>query len=215
MLHFLRWAAMQAYRCLHGERRISARHQRLAYRDSSLASHILIALVAVLLLRQPQQAAQQPAQQSPTTDSTRTEKTKTQATKAKTVPKTSPQVAMGETATLASGDQITVYSYTSSVASNNQFLTPKSGNEFSVIDAEACAGTAQMSINPFSFGLQMPDNSRVNSGISALDPSLHAASLAPGDCARGYVTFEIPQGQAPNFVLFDQSNAPPVKWSVS
>jgi Domain of unknown function (DUF4352) len=122
---------------------------------------------------------------------------------------------MGETATLASGDQVTVYSYTSSVAPPNQFSTPKPGNEFSVIDAEACAGNASMSINPQSFGLQMPDNSRLDPAFtSAVEPRLNLSNLAPGDCARGYVTFETPQGQAPDFVLFEQSNAPPVKWSV-
>src|SRR5436309_15434346 len=96
---------------LHGERRSSARHQRLAGRDRAVLLIVLIALVAVLLLRQPQQVAQQPVQQSPTTENTKTETTKTQLTKAKAASKTSPQVAMGETATLANGDhQVTVYS---------------------------------------------------------------------------------------------------------
>jgi hypothetical protein len=177
---------------------------------------VLIALVAVLSLRQPQQAAQQPAQQGPTTENTKTETTKTQATKAKSAPKTSPQVAMGETATLANGDhQVTVYSYTSSVAPANQFSTPKPGNEFSVIDAEGCAGNAQMSLNPQSFGLQMPDNSRLDPAFSsAVEPRLNLTNLGTGDCARGYVTFETPQRQTPSFVLFEQPSAPPVKWAV-
>jgi hypothetical protein len=146
---------------------------------------------------------------------TQAAKPKPDTTKAKAASKTSPEVAVGETATLADGATVTVYSYTPSVPPSNQFSKPKSGNEFSVIDAETCAGNAAMSLNPQSFGLQMPDNSRLDPAFSsAVEPRLNLTNLGTGDCARGYVTFETPQGQTPSFVLFEQPNAPPVKWAV-
>ncbi len=143
-----------------------------------------------------------------------TEKPKPE-TKAKAAPKTSPELAVGETATLATGDTVTVYSYTPSVPPPSQSSQPKSGSEFSVIDAEACAGDTATTINPQSFALQMPDNSRLDPTFgSAVEPPLNVTNLGAGDCVRGYVTFETPQGQTPSFVLFEQTNVPPVKWAV-
>jgi hypothetical protein len=61
----------------------------------------------------------------------------------------------------------------------------------------------------------MPDDTRLQTALAtAIEPALPLSNLAPGDCVRGYVTFEPPQGESPKFVLFEQSTAPPIKWAI-
>src|SRR5215208_1914612 len=120
---------------------------------------------------------------------------------------------LGETATFRYGDTTTVYSYVS---------PDQRANEFAVIDVEICAGSGevigpsgntQLSINPFQFSLQMPDNTRIEPTLLASpDPALPAANLSAGECVRGNLGFEVPQGQIPNFVL--QEGTPSAKWAI-
>jgi len=129
---------------------------------------------------------------------------------------------LGETATFRYGDTTTVYSYVSSDQSANEFIQPKAGNHFAVIDVEICAGSGevigpsgntQLSINPFQFSLQMPDNTRIEPTLLASpEPALPAANLSAGECVRGNLGFEVPQGQTPNFVL--QEGTPSAKWAI-
>ncbi len=138
---------------------------------------------------------------------------------------------MGETATLSSGDTVTVYSYESPLSIDGP-LQPESGSELSAIDAEFCAGPnatagASRIQNPLNFSLLMPDNSPilVNGRAlvivgSSLPPLLPSGSslIEDGDCVRGYVGFEEPQGQEPKFVLYEDVERPdssePVRWAV-
>src|SRR5215216_2055903 len=118
--------------------------------------------------------------------------------KSKPDTKTNPELAVGDTATVASGDEVTVYSYTSSLTPANQFTKPKPGNEFSAIEVQACAGDNETTINPANFSLQMPNDSRLQTAFAtAIEPNLPLSNLASGDCVRGYVTFETPQGESP------------------
>jgi hypothetical protein len=83
---------------------------------------------------------------------------------------------LGETATFRDGETTTVYSYVSPDQSANEFIQPKAGNQFAVIDVEICAGSGegigpsgntQLSINPFQFSLQIPDNTRIEPTLRA------------------------------------------------
>lgn len=120
-------------------------------------------------------------------------------------------LSLGDTVTFRYGDTVTVYSYTSPVQPDGELIQPKAGNQFAAIDVEGCAGSVevtgesgntQMGFNPFSFALQMPDNTRLQPSIPVVEPALYAANLSAGDCLRGNVSFEIPQGQTPHYVLF-------------
>jgi hypothetical protein len=133
------------------------------------------------------------------------------------------EFSLGETATFRYGDTTTVYSYVSPDPSANEFIQPKAGNQFAVIDVEICAGSGedigpsgrntQLSINPFQFSLQMPDNTRIEPTLLASpDPALPAANLSAGECVRGNLGFEVPQGETPNFVL--QEGTPSAKWAL-
>jgi hypothetical protein len=69
----------------------------------------------------------------------------------------------------------------------------------------------QMSFNPYFFALQMPDNTRVQPTVGVVKPALNAAELPLGECLRGNVSFEVPQGQTPSYVLLTN---PPTKWAI-
>ena len=113
-----------------------------------------------------------------------------------------------------------MYSYEQPATGISQYLTPQApGNEFSAVDAEVCAtGTAGLSAGSYDFGLQYPDNTERQSSYGK-QPDLSNRQLAAGDCARGWVTYEVPRGQRPSVVTYrvQSSSAgtpPPVKWTV-
>jgi hypothetical protein len=129
---------------------------------------------------------------------------------------------LGETATFLYGETTTVYSYVSPDQSANEFIQPKAGNQFAVIDVEICAGSGegigpsgntQLSINPFQFSLQIPDSTPIEPTLLASpEPALPAANLSAGECVRGNLGFEVPQGQTPTFV--HQEGTPSAKWAI-
>jgi hypothetical protein len=97
-----------------------------------------------------------------------------------------------------------MYQYYGQVPAQNEFMRPKGVMEFGAIDVEGCANddAQSFSLNPFYFNLQMPDNTRSESTMPAAEPELNHTELAPGECVRGYVTFEVPQGQTPIAIYF-------------
>ena len=129
---------------------------------------------------------------------------------------------LGETATFRYGETTTVYSYVSPDQSANEFIQPEAGNQFAVIDVEICAGSGegigpsgntQLSINPFQFSLEIPDNTPIEPTLLASpEPALPAANLSAGECVRGNLGFEVPQGQTPNVVV--QEGTPSAKWAI-
>lgn len=123
---------------------------------------------------------------------------------------------VGDKVALANGDTVQVYSYTPNVAASNQFATPPAGTAFSVIDVEGCAKAANPTgvVNPFAFELQMPDNTRVDATFQTVkSPGLNASAMAPGDCIRGNVAFEVPTAAKPVAVVFGAFGTS-VKWNI-
>jgi hypothetical protein len=112
---------------------------------------------------------------------------------------------IGQKATFDNGGSVTVHSYQQPVFSDNRFSQPKAGKEFAMIDVEGCGGENQSSMNPNYFQGQMGDNTRLQStSITGLEPQLHHVDLLPDDCVRGNVGFEVPQGQSPQAIIFQQ-----------
>lgn len=114
------------------------------------------------------------------------------------------------------GNFLVVHSYDQPVKPDNDFAEPDPGNEFVVIDVEACAGPQEQEMptaNPFDWELQMPDNSRRTPTVPVREPSLSHTALPPNECVRGFVTFESPVGQRAAFVVVD-GNRNPLKWKV-
>lgn len=120
-----------------------------------------------------------------------------------------------------------VFSYEQPVPDPDpEFSLLEPGFEWAVIDVEACAGpteddTGLRFVNPFDFELQMPDNTRLMSDIPVKEPALNDVALpGAGECARGFVTYQVPEGQRPvavvdTAVTADDGFTPrPVRWMV-
>jgi hypothetical protein len=139
-----------------------------------------------------------------------------QATTTTSAPKGS---ALGATLKTPNGNSLTVYSYEQPATGLNQFLQPQQPNdEFAAIDVQGCAGTSAASLNPFDFNLQMPDNTR-REPTYGKDPALHSTDLTPGDCVRGWVTFEVPAGTRATSVVYSARgsslNPTILKWALA
>jgi hypothetical protein len=128
-------------------------------------------------------------------------------------------LALGASAKTPRGNTITVHSYEQPATGIPTYRTPQdSNNEFAAADVEACAtGGQPVAVNSFNFKLQMPDNTRRNTTF-AKDPALNFTNLAANDCVRGWVSFEVPVGQRPAYVVYDDGgltgSSAPLKWNV-
>ncbi|MEX2158412.1 MAG: DUF4352 domain-containing protein [Dehalococcoidia bacterium] len=129
---------------------------------------------------------------------------------------------VGEAQETSSGNTMRIYAYEAPVPSTNEFLAPDPGNVFAAIDVEGCTSSspsASMSVNPFEFRLQLPDNTRIEPTFSGREPALNGTNLLANDCVRGFVTFEIPEGTTPSYVVYegyDEDFDPLIlKWKVS
>lgn len=121
---------------------------------------------------------------------------------------------IGETAKLKNAT-VTIYSLEDNAVPEDRHSHPKDGKRYMVADVEGCANNnAQpnsVEMNPFYFEMQMPDNTRVKPNISEWEPALHQQELSPGDCVRGFVTYQVPIGQAPKYIHFDMAAEPQEK----
>ena len=118
---------------------------------------------------------------------------------------------MGDTATSPSGDTFTLHACG---------VHHEEGIELLAIDIEGCASPNQESprrrFNSAYFKLQMTDNTRLRSTSprSTRYDRLDYGDLLPGDCVRGWVFFEIPEGKKAKFVVFsgDLGSGYPSGW---
>lgn len=68
---------------------------------------------------------------------------------------------------------------------------------WAVVDAELCAGAE--SINKTGYGFSLIDAEHreyraYDSTAQPFEPTIRGGDLAPGECARGYVNFSLPEG---------------------
>jgi hypothetical protein len=160
-------------------------------------------------------------------ESAASEDTKSQTTQQQSKSNASSQqtyrnLSIGDTAIFNYDDTVTVYSYTSPAQPANNIWTPAPGTQYAAIDVEGCAGdvevtdaaNTQMTFNPFSFTLQMLDNTRLQPTVGVVEPVLVAVSLPPEDCLRGSVSFEVPQGQTPSYVIFTKPSQESARWAI-
>jgi len=127
---------------------------------------------------------------------------------------------VGDTATLNTGDTLTLHSYKAPVPPPTSYDKPKAGYEFLVLDVEVCASSDSEGleyINPFDFVLQMPDNTRLKPEELHAERELEHIDLLPDDPVRGLIYFQTPKGEKPKAVIFSQmavSGVHMVKWAV-
>lgn len=131
------------------------------------------------------------------------------------------QFSIGETAETAIGNLLTIHTYEAPFTDPTGLWTPDPGMVFATIDVEGCTDPEGEggSLNPFDFRLQMPDNTRLDADVGVREPPLNHTELPPGDCVRGWVTFQVQEGITPatvNFETFDaEGRAVVIKWQVA
>ena len=112
---------------------------------------------------------------------------------------------------------VNVHSLTYPVASEDPFRSaPTPGDEFAVADVEVCAGrSGATGPDLFDFSVVLPGDVREGAiSGSVRNPSLtDLHSLPAGQCARGFIPFQIPSGAHPLAVQFGVING--FRWVVA
>lgn len=122
---------------------------------------------------------------------------------------------VGETATLDDGNNVTVYDVQSRVPSRETVYDAERGMKFFVIDAEVCvSGTATEPayFTPREFSVQVSPTVRRMASVPTKLPALRSVNVEPGDCERGFITFQIEDGERPRAVLFQGTSS--VEWEI-
>ena len=124
------------------------------------------------------------------------------------------EVPAGRTVTVTTSDfsfdtgikTVTVFAVVHPVSGPNVSDVPETGKEFAVADIRICAGSAGSQQGPMGslFNLVFPGGDRVTpSGTVARMPNLlDLRGMAPRQCSRGYVTYEIAGGTTPSTVSY-------------
>ena len=123
-----------------------------------------------------------------------------------------PKLVVGDAATTAdNGTTLAVLSYESPTTVKG--AEPERGFEFSGIEVKGCAGpnseNSLMHIGPGAFTLRLPDGTQVvpeefGGEAKVREPALQSMNPLPGECGRGFVTFQTPRDQRPALVLYDE-----------
>lgn len=122
---------------------------------------------------------------------------------------------VGETATLDNGNSVTVFSGESGVPPQESVYEAKEGMDFFVIEVEVCvSGTATEPsyFSPREFSLLNSGTVRRMASVPTKLPALRGSSVEPGECSRGYITFQVEDEEEPESVIFEGSSA--VEWEL-
>lgn len=105
------------------------------------------------------------------------------------------------------GDYVLTVNSAKDCISDNDFAQPEYGNKFVVIDiTQENNGVEPRSYNVWNFTLQdSEDYSYQTSIFGCKSPSFGSGTLQSTMKTRGYVTFEIPQGNNPSKLIFSPS----------
>lgn len=101
---------------------------------------------------------------------------------------------------------VIVYTYDRSVPATKDRQPSVEGDIFIAFDIEGCAGPnadQNTGITAGLFYLQIDPKHPPYAPVDPVrQPALHDTALAPGRCARGWVTFEVPKDLKPAYILF-------------
>jgi hypothetical protein len=191
-----------------------------------LARRLLAPLVLLLVAagcaeraNGPRLAETQEAAGSTTTTTTETTDTTEEPAETTTTTSGRADFGVGDRVETASGNFVQVFSYEQPVPPPDEFMTPNPGFGWAVIDVEACAGPFDdpeglRYVNPYDFELIMPDNTRMVSDLPVREPALNDTELPyANDCARGFVSFQVPAGQRPRAVE-NTNTQPSIQWTI-
>lgn len=99
------------------------------------------------------------------------------------------------TAVALNSATVTVVSVDLDYKSSDQFTQPKAGNRFVAVEIlYENTGADKVSYNPFDWKLSDSSGFSYEHGYSGKGPELNSGDLAAGEKARGFITYEVPQG---------------------
>ncbi len=127
-------------------------------------------------------------------------------------PPEDPQLVVGDGATTSSnGTTLAVLSYESPLTVEG--ARPERGFEYAGIEVKGCAGSdseqSLMHLGPDAFVLRMMGGFRVHpegfaDEAKVKQPALQGMNPLPGECDRGFVTFQTRKGERPDLVLYEE-----------
>lgn len=137
----------------------------------------------------------------------------TTSTTSATTSTTAPDPAaltIGQRSRTKEGNEVEVTAFVQPVSAG--VLEPDPGKEFAAAEAQICAGPrGARRVTPEAFKVEMPDGTvRGRSYFGPKEPLLADTRLAGGACVRGWLNFEVPEGQRPAYVVFQGSSV--VRW---
>ncbi|MBO0692367.1 MAG: nuclear transport factor 2 family protein, partial [Acidimicrobiaceae bacterium] len=91
------------------------------------------------------------------------------------------------------------------------------GTSLEAAEVEGCvpADGKATSFNPLYFSLKMPDNTKVNAELGAVDGQIDSSDVGTGDCIRGKVGFALPTGTRPSALYFEELlGGSPLRWTL-
>lgn len=118
---------------------------------------------------------------------------------------------LGQRSKTTEGNEVEVTAFVQPVTAG--VLEPDPGKEFAAAEAQICAGPrGARRVTPESFKIEMPDGTvRGRSYFGPKEPLLADARLDGGACVRGWLNFEVPEGQRPAYVVFQGSSV--LRWN--
>ena len=126
------------------------------------------------------------------------------------------QRTVGEAATLDSGNSVTVFSGQSGVPPEESVYPAREGMDFFVVEAEVCvpeSADEPSYFTPREFNLLNDDTVRRMASVPTRLPALRGSSVDPGGCSRGYITFQVEEGEEPQAVVYEGSSV--VEWELA
>lgn len=127
---------------------------------------------------------------------------------------------LGATQTSTSGVSVTVFSFENPAArplSDSSSSPDTPGDVFAVLDAQVCAGINTYSLNPIKFVLVNAANQQstlFDVSPEPFQPAMGTPDLAPRECVRGLIAYEVAPGAQFVAVRWQDSDGGPLRWSV-
>lgn len=140
-------------------------------------------------------------------------------TQPSTVPPTTgpSDLPVGARTRLQSGATVQVRSYEQGVAGDT--VSPPSGRRFDAIEVEGCAPARAPDdgsvVNPFRFVLRLPDDTSIAHGVAVREPAVGFVALGPGECTRGWITFEVTRSARPTAVVYSSPHGDTGLWRLA
>ena len=137
--------------------------------------------------------------------------------------------------TLDGIDTVTAFGYYPNITTNQPDIdSPPSGDAYAAVDVQECAGTggASTGANPYDFSVLLSNGSTAKTGFIVGTPTVAPLSsesglgssnggLSQGQCDRGWIVYDIPNGTTATYVEMTgtsasfSANDSVVKWKIT